>query len=193
MQIIAGVFSAKVATDRAALWASDCCGIWMFDDENAGQEAASRADLYDREKEARAGEYARNCYGNPSVTDPTHCEFFYFRNITYNKPSYSYVCPFPSKEVCAPSTQSVTFDTDLVDASLLGINSPVTHKFRRRTACSPLNLEGPFATNVTTNGSTTYLYNYGHTMNFGVHPANNITYSTTGDPFIWQVAGYKLA
>lgn len=152
----------------------------------------TRADLYNREMEARAADYAHSCYGNPEIGNPTNCEFFYFQNITYPPPAYSYQCPFASKEVCVRFTQSVTFDTGLVDASLLGVNSPVTHKFRRKTTCSPLSIASPFFTNITSNGSTTCFYRYGGTLKYSSQSFGNITYSTTGHPFSWQVVGYKV-
>lgn len=155
LQIIASVFSARVATDRAALWSSKKCGIWMFDDQNAGPYAASCADLFNCEKGSRAADYAYSCYGDLKPGDPTECEFFYSGNITYSEPSYSYECSFPSKDVCAPSTQSVTFDTGIEDVSVLGINSPTTDKFRRRTTCSSLHIGSPFVATTMRNGTTT--------------------------------------
>ncbi|QDS76627.1 hypothetical protein FKW77_007884 [Venturia effusa] len=191
--IIGGHYSATVATNRTALLKSEKCGIWMFDDENAGQNAASWADLNDRQKEARAADYARRCYGDSQPGEPTQCDFFYTRNITYSEPFYSYKCPFPSNDVSAPATQSVTFDTGLVHASVLGINSDKTHKFRRKTTCSSLRLDGPFMTKIVQHGSTTYFYHFGHVMGNRHEPLSNVTYSTTGDPFTWEFPGYKLA
>lgn len=68
---VAGVFSAKIASDKSGLSSSKYCGIWEFD-SNTGGEAAGRTDLKKKiHEEARAGQYARNCYGSP---DPTSTE-----------------------------------------------------------------------------------------------------------------------
>ncbi|CAD6575328.1 MAG: hypothetical protein ASARMPRED_007188 [Alectoria sarmentosa] len=72
-QAIAGVFSAKIASDRAGLSSSQHCGIWQFN-ENAGGEAADRDDLNNYQKEARASQYARTCYNSPDPTGPFSCD-----------------------------------------------------------------------------------------------------------------------
>lgn len=142
-QAIAGVFSAKIASDRTGLASSQHCGIWQFD-ENAGGEAADRDDLNNYQREARASQYARTCYNSPDPTDPFSCRVFYNQSIAYTTKSRQ-SCPFASSELCHDGLYSaISFDTGYVDASVIGINSPSTHKFRRTTSCSPLNMSEPY-------------------------------------------------
>ncbi|MCJ1250939.1 hypothetical protein MMC30_008167 [Trapelia coarctata] len=193
--IIAGVFSARVATDRAALLSSAHCGIWEFDDY-AGDDAAARADLHEHQKEARAGQYARNCYGSQNATDSTRCDFFYQTKIDFTTASMD-KCPFKSYELCLGGLYSaVTFDTGLVDASNLGINAEVTHKFRRKTTCSPLNMDYPYVRNETFRDpkNTTYHYYYGGRFDDTTVPPTevNYTYQTSGYPFDWLAPVYSV-
>jgi hypothetical protein len=81
---IAGIFTSRIAADRAALSASSTCGIFRFD-PNADVDDADRDDLHNYRKEAIAGEYARNCYGNPDITTSMGCGFFFNQSIGYEK------------------------------------------------------------------------------------------------------------
>jgi hypothetical protein len=194
-QTVANVFSADIATNRAALSSSTNCGIWEFD-INAGDEAASRADIRDYQKEARAGEYARSCYDPPNVTDSMRCDFFYYPSIAFTSKSLD-KCPFGSYDVCLGGLYSaVTFDTGLVDASQIGINFETTHKFRRKTTCSPLNMNYPYVRNKTSHDSNdvTYYYYYGSTYDDTTEPPTNkdYTYKTSGNPFNWLAPVYSI-
>lgn len=194
-QTVANVFSADIATDRAALSSSTNCGIWEFD-MNAGDEAASRADLRDYQKEARAGEYARSCYDSPNVTDSMPCDFFYHPSIAFESKSLD-KCPFGSYDLCLGGLYSaVTFDTGLVDASQIGINFETTHKFRRKTTCSPLNMDNSYVRNKTSHNSNDviYYYYYGSTYNDNTEPPTNknYTYKTSGNPFDWLAPVYSI-
>ena len=192
--VVAGVFSERFVTNGAALWSSKHCGIWVFESENLGDTAAARADLMDREKESRAGHYVKDCYEEPNPIPGSNCMFFYKSNITYSV-SYSWECPFHDDDVCASGQQSITFDTGLVRAADIGVNSKATYNFRRSTTCAPLTIEYPYVQNRTHNGSTTYYYNYGKIVDYGVDPpivTRNYTYSTTGDPFQWLVPIYDV-
>ena len=185
-QAIAGVFSAKISSDKAGLSSSKHCGIWQFN-EDAGGEAADRDDLYNYQKEARASQYARNCYNSLDPTDPFSCKIFYNQSIAYNTKTHQ-ACPFASSELCHDGLYSaVSFDTGYVDASVVGINSPKTHKFRRRTSCSPLNMSEPYVlqSSSDTNG-TAYRYYYGSKDNA------DYTFNTSGHPFEWLVPVYSV-
>ena len=183
---VAGVFSAKVATDRAALSSSKHCGIWMFDDD-AGYEAAGRDDLRDYVKEDRAGQYAQNCYNTPSSGYANGCDYFYNQSIPYSV-KFEQPCPFKSANLCLHGLYSaVTFDTGFVDASVIGINSPTSYKFRRQSTCSPLNTSEPYIRQVPgKSNETTYRYYYG--------PKDNVdyTFETSGTPFQWLVPVYSV-
>ena len=185
-QAIAGVFSAKIESDKAGLSSSQHCGIWQFD-EDAGEEAADQDDLYNYRKEARASQYARTCYSSPDPTAPFSCGMFYNQSIAYTTKTHQ-TCPFASPELCLDGLYSaVSFDTGYVDASVIGINSPKSHKFRRTTSCSPLNMSEPYVlrSSQTTN-DTAFHYYYG--------PKNDTNYTsvTSGQPFEWRVPVYSV-
>ena len=181
---VAGIFSAKIASDSVALSSSINCGIWEFNDKQAGTEANYRDDLYNYKKEARASQYARNCY---NLSDSFGCNFFYNQSIAY-KTSSRQMCPFKSPDLCLNGLYSaVTFDTGLVDASVIGINSPATHKFRRTTSCSPLNMTERYVQKISTDhNDTEYCYYYGQKID------TNFTFNTSGDPFQWLVPVYSM-
>ncbi|OCK85505.1 hypothetical protein K432DRAFT_421764 [Lepidopterella palustris CBS 459.81] len=205
-QIVANVFSAKIATDRAALSSSKFCGIYDFNGDDAGPEDAARADVYNYQQEARAGEYAQNCYGSQNATASMRCNFFYKRSISV-KYSYPDRCPFethPDRRPCYGGLYSaVTFDTGIVDASELGINSKITHKFRRKSTCVPLSMEYPFVRNVTTHNSNspTFHYYYGGRYSLDEDDykcsfpklISNYTYETSGNPYDWLAPVYSVS
>lgn len=184
-QAVAGVFSAKIASDRAGLASSKHCGIWQFDDA-VGDEPADLDDLNNYQKETRASQYARTCYNLPDPSSPFSCQLFYNQSIAFNT-KINQPCPFPSSELCLDGPLSaVTFDTGLVDASVIGINAATTHKFRRTTSCSPLNRSDPYIRPQKDANHTSYQYYYG--------PKDNIayTFNTSGHPFDWLVPVYSV-
>lgn len=185
-QAIAGVFSAKIASDRIGLSSSNHCGIWEFDD-NAGAEAGDRDDLNHYQKEARASQYARNCYNSPDSTSTLSCKIFYNQSIAFTTKTHQ-PCPFASSELCLDGLYSaVTFDTGLVDASTIGINSLLTHKFRRTTTCSPMNMSEPYVKGPPQGANdTTYRYYY------GPKDDADYTFKTSGHPFGWLVPVYSV-
>lgn len=185
-QAIAGVFSAKIASDQAGLSSSKHCGIWQFN-EDAGGEAADRDDWYNYQKEARASRYARTCYNSPDPTGPFSCRVFYNQSIAYTTKTHQ-PCPFALPELCHDGLYSaVSFDTGYIDASVIGINLPYTHKFRRTTTCSPLNMSESYVrgSSASTN-DTAYYYYYGPKHN------TNYTFNTSGQPFEWLVPVYSV-
>lgn len=113
---------------------------------------------------------------------------FYNQSIAFST-KIGQRCPFESKELCFDGLYSaVTFDTTPVDASIIGINAPLTHKFRRKTTCSPLNMSEPYITRSDRPTNDTYLYNYGP-KNRG---STNHTFQTRGHPFDWLVPAYSV-
>jgi len=177
--IVVGVYVARIQANGPAIMASQKCGLWVYDRKSGGSEAASRAGINDLAKETRAGAYAQNCYGTPNLFDAIQCNFLYRGRLPFSTARYTTDCPFQN-EICAQN-QTVTFATDTIDASELGINSQHSPKFRRRTSCTPLSMEYPFIQNKTENGATIYYYYYGSKP---LHnPPVNYTYKTTGDPF----------
>ena len=186
--IITGVYVARIRADGPALLAAEKCGLWVFDRERGGDEAATRAGINDLDKETRAGAYAANCYGESDPFEAIQCNYLYQSRISFSPPQYTTDCPFEN-EICGQN-QTVTFTTDTVDASELGINSQTSPKFRRRTSCVPLSMEYPYIQNQTQNGTTSYYYYYGEKP---LHnPPLKYTYTTTGDPFDRLAPAYDV-
>ncbi|KAL9586411.1 MAG: hypothetical protein Q9212_000925 [Teloschistes hypoglaucus] len=186
-QAVAGVFSAKIASDNAGLSSSPYCGIYEYDDA-AGEDEAYRQDvLNNRNKEARASQYARTCYDSGSSSAPFSCNMFYNQSIAY-KTLTDQRCPFASSDMCSQGLYSaITFDTGLVDASIIGINARATHKFRRKTTCSPLNMSEPYVQSVPSSTNDTYRYHYGSKKDSTAY-----TFETSGRPFQWLAPVYSL-
>ena len=185
-QAIAGVFSAKIASDKAGLSSSKYSGIWQFN-EDAGGEPADRDDWYNYQKEARASQYARTCYNSQDPSEPFSCRIFYNQSIAYTTKTHQ-SCPFASSELCHDGLYSaVSFDTGYVDASVIGINSAKAPKLRRTTSCSPLNMSEPYVLRPSSGtNSTAYQYYYGPKDN------TNYTFNTSGQPFEWLVPVYSV-
>ena len=78
-QAVAGVFSAKIASDRSGLYSSRHCDIWQFDDKATG-EAAEHHDLKNHHEEACASQYARNCYNFSDPTRTLSCRISYYQD-----------------------------------------------------------------------------------------------------------------
>ncbi|KAI4151714.1 MAG: hypothetical protein LQ340_003339 [Diploschistes diacapsis] len=183
--VIAGLFSARIATDRAALSSSTTCGIWQFDDEDAGDEAAYRDQLHDYHKEATAGQYARNCY-NGTGEDSAACSMFYQQSIPYYVKRLQ-ECPF-SAELCAKGLfTALELDTGQVDAMTICVNARPSFKFRRNTVCSPLNMSSEYIKQTMAyKNVSTYRYYYGPTEHA------KYTFETTGDAFQWLDPAYSV-
>ncbi|KAH7091531.1 hypothetical protein FB567DRAFT_546248 [Paraphoma chrysanthemicola] len=187
--IIGGYFAANVRVDGPAILASDRCGLWLYDSDKRS-EAATRARMLDLEKEERASQFAEDYYGEANAV-AFRCKVLHRPTLPMSDPVYSNDCPF-YKDICRLN-QTVTFTTPLIDAKELGFNTPVSPKFRRSTACTPLSMEYPFIQNQTVDGITTYTYHYGtkRTGNDGIHTINH-TYTTSGDPWERDAPVYDL-
>jgi hypothetical protein len=186
--IITGIYVARIKANGPAILESEKCGLWVFDRKHGGDEAATRAGINDLDKETRAGAYAKNCYGEPDPFEAIQCNYLYQSRLSFSPPQYTTDCPFQN-EICGQN-QTVTFTTDTIDASELGINTPNSPTFRRRTSCVPLSMKYPYIQNQTQNGTTTYYYYYGEKP---LHePPLNYTYTTTGDPFNRLAPAYDI-
>ena len=74
---ITGAFTPDIASNKVGLSSSEHCGIWQLDSE-VGTEPV------DRDKEDRASEYARNCYGTQQTANTLSCKLFYNQSIAFN-------------------------------------------------------------------------------------------------------------
>lgn len=206
-QIIVGlVLTDVVVTSTSGLLKSEICGLYEYDNERGGEEDASRADMLMVGRERRASAYAQDCYGPDSERSgyTMKCSFFYNSTIGYQ--TLPDKCPFRQTEVCAEGYQSgsaITFDTGLVDSSILGINYKSTHRFRRTTTCAPLSAERPYVQHFSNRGSNEsgYKYFYGslydtRNCSQGAHTIppvlTDYTMRLVGHPFTWQAPIYKV-
>ena len=186
-QVVAGVFSAKIASDRAGILASKHCGIWEFDDK-AGEEAAYREDVLNNYgKESRASQYVKTCYDSSMASSLFSCGVFYNQSIAFdtltNQP-----CPFASPDICLDGLYSaIKFDTGLIDASTIGVNTRDTNKFRRTTSCAPLNMSETYVKEASKGVNDTYHYYYGSKKD-----GSSYTFSTSGRPFEWLAPVYSV-
>ncbi|KAG8533040.1 uncharacterized protein KY384_001823 [Bacidia gigantensis] len=183
---MAGALSANIASDDIGLISSTQCGIWEFN-VDAGIEAADLADLSNHRKEVRAGQYARTCYEPSGDPGAFSCGLFYNQSIAFTTKTHQ-KCPFSSPNLCLEGAYSaITFETGLVDASVIGINARPTHKFKRSTTCSPLNMSQEFISRVSEANDTRYRYYYGG------KDEGNSTFETVGQPFDWLVPVYTVS
>lgn len=203
-QVFVGSFiSARIATNRVALLESNRCGFYEYDDKRGGEEDAARADIWMSEKERRAAEYAQECYGPEKKGKAMLCNLFLNATIGFKRKDDT--CPFDNHTVCAggfTNGAAVTFDTGLVDSSVLGINYNPTHKFRRTTTCTPLNSKSPYVRHFNNSPEDHgYLYYYGSLYDTTdcskTGPADptrlvNYTLRTTGSPFYWMAPVYRV-
>jgi hypothetical protein len=181
-------------TDTSALWLSTQCGVFQYDYRANGPSASLRNDVFNRAKEARAGDYAQACYSSSGLLTSMRCKSFHQQKIPFSNSTPS--CPFPDEDICLKGTRglgTIRFDTGIVDSSALGINSKSTYKFRREMTCAPLTQEG-FVRKVVENGVERYFYEYGQLYDDDnpPKPAFNYTYDTYGDPFYAPAGGYDV-
>lgn len=189
---VANIFSAKIKSDKVGLSDSVQCGIWE-PDPTAGREALDREDLKRYTDEAQASQYARNCYDSPEPTRTLSCGYFYNQSITFTTKT-DVKCPFASHELCLGGLYSaVTFDTGLIEASVLGINTANPHKFRRTTTCTPGNMsERYIRTSSRSEDDISFYYYYGPLKDEIEDYYRNYTFSSSGNSFDWIVPGYSV-
>jgi hypothetical protein len=190
---VAGSFATTMPADSLGLSASKHCGSWSLDFKNAGNELKDNDDLLQAQKEMRAGQYGRDCYGHRSVTSPAQCAFFDNRTISYEVLK-GQDCPFTDRGICAGGGYTaVRFSTGLVEASVLGINSPKAPKFNRTTVCVPLELKIEFVKEIppdTQHRDYRYEYYFGPVDDSEY--SSNYTFRTFGDPFTWDIPAYSV-
>jgi hypothetical protein len=184
-------FSSIVLDDSTALWSSKHCGVYDFDDSN-GEAERARNDVYYLQKEARAGDYARSCYGSTESSNlndfssPMQCGTFHQPKIPFSNWTTPGCVHFRGN-VCKEGPLSITFDTGVIDSGALGINIERPYKFRRNTTCSILDVESRVLKTLE-NGTIKYYYDFGRKKGW----PNRYTYYTVGRPFDSTASGYSL-
>lgn len=118
----ANVLSANIVSDTTALVSSAKCTFHSY----------SRCLL---PTGGAALSYSQQCYQAPLGADG--CNFFYNQSIGYKEKSED-ICPFAWPLCIKARNSTLTFDTGLVDASTIGVNSATQFQFRRTSTCAPL-------------------------------------------------------
>ncbi|KAJ9612937.1 hypothetical protein H2200_002878 [Cladophialophora chaetospira] len=178
--LILGVISAyPVVGDSIALSQHPQCGIAISNgSQSATHFALGHKYFNDIARESR--QYAKSCYdlgrGTSSARAPESCSFFYEPSIKYSIIDND-TCPFKfgNGSLClngensaytltTGSASSLLDDVSklVADASVLGINSPLSYTFHRSITCSPLWTDGLIYSFRDDNGTVTFQYFYGN-------------------------------
>lgn len=96
--------------------------------------------------------YTKQCYHAEEGAEG--CNFFYNQSIKYIEKA-NQTCPFRGKTCAWGRNSALSFDTGLVDAHFLGINSQKKYQFRRKMLCAPLLPDGDFIISETGTDNTT--------------------------------------
>jgi hypothetical protein len=151
-----------VISDSVALSRSPHCGIILSpepEDVDASGFAIWQKYYHDIALESQ--QYARTCYD--AGDDADGCSFFYEQSIRYVAEDND-VCPFKdhSTALCFNmSTSAYTLNTGLVDAKVIGINSPLRYTFQRSLTCSPLRMDDHYIRTFVKDDELKFRYFYG--------------------------------
>jgi hypothetical protein len=166
---------------------SSTCGFFTADMSPRNLESLRQTRFYERE--VRAGNWANACYKINAMDPLSSCAMLPQQRLDfYNKTEQE--CPFSDSRICLDATDVITFDTGIVDTIEIGIKS--TYKFRRKTTCTPVVMNGCVedVTGSETNG-TVYTYGKMFSENDAQHAIQNYTLRTWGDPANAPVGGYR--
>lgn len=186
---IAASYSTAIPATKSGLSGSHPCGVWTLKPDVTDRER-DVDDLDQTQKEIRAGQYARDCYGDQSIVRPGRCNFFENQTISYTT-DVKQPCPFKDPSFCNGAYTAVRFSTGLIDAEVLGINSPRVPKFNRTTICVPLNMKRGFIKRVPPDNQFRFDYFLGSTN--GSRGTTDYTFRQFGDPFKWDVPAYSVS
>jgi hypothetical protein len=191
---VAGAFVTTISADDAALSGSSRCGLWGLKD-SANPVAQDEDALLHGQKETRAGQYARDCYGSQSPTSLDQCLLFREQDVPTSEMRTGQQCPFANESYCSSTgATAVRFTTGLVGAIRIGINSNINPHFNRTTICVPLNMEsppgGPGLAEKTSDLPGYWGYNLGPVCSDEY--ASNYTFKQYGDPFTYDVRSYTM-
>jgi hypothetical protein len=186
---VAGTFVTTFPTDEAALSGSKKCGLWGLND-NALPVAQDEDALIQGQKETRAGQYSRDCYGPQSATSLDRCSIFRKPYVPTFKVETEQQCPFVNETYCTGNGfTAVKFTTDLADATSIGVNAKNAPQFNRTMMCVPLNIYQGFVEKISSQP--------GH-WGYNLGPVSSDEYTSTytfrqyGDPFTFDVRSYTM-
>ena len=186
---IAGTFVTILPTGKVALSGSQKCGLWGLRD-NALPGAQDEDALLQGQRETRAGQYARNCYGPQSATSLDQCLTFSEPYIPTLRVERQQQCPFQNETYCTGhGFSAVKFTTGLVDARFTGVNAADPPKFNRTMMCVPLNIDQGFVEK-TSDQAGHWGYNLGPVSSDEY--TSNYTFRQYGDPFTFDVRSYTV-
>jgi hypothetical protein len=161
--LLVGIMCAyPVISDSVALSRSSKCGIIMAP-ESQGLDASVFAvwQKYYHDIALESQQYANTCYDAGENADG--CSFFYEQSIRYVAEDNEF-CPFKdhSTALCFNmSTRAYTLNTGLVDAKVIGINSPLRYTFQRSLTCSPLRMDDSYIKPIIKKDELKFRYFYG--------------------------------
>ena len=192
---VAGAFVTTLSADEAALSGSKTCGLWGLTDVANG--AAQDVDaLIQGEKETRAGQYSRDCYGPKSTISLDQCLLFRNSIVPTSRIDMGQQCPFANESYCTGTgATAVRFTTGLVDAAVIGINAKTAPKFNRTTMCVPLNIEEPprgpgFVKETRKSLLGWWAHDLGPVES--EQYSSKYTFEQFGDPFDYRVTSYTM-
>lgn len=189
--IISGAFLTKFPAGEAALSGSNTCGVWGLRD-NAKPSAQDADASVQGQRESRASQYARDCYGPRSTISINQCLAFKERRIPQTNIQTGQQCPFINETYC-PGTgyTAVKFETEYVDATVIGVNTNPPPKFKRTAMCVPLDLKAGFAEDLGEGRRKgEWGYRLGHKSSDEYK--SNYTFEQFGDPFSYDVRSYTM-
>ena len=193
---VAGSFVTTIPANKAAMLASNKCGLWLLGDTD--NEAGLNNDaLLSGEREKRAAQYARNCYPPNSASGLDQCLLFKTPYIS-SYMEQNQLCPFVNKTYCdGTGVEAVRFTTHAVQSTRIGVNSGEGAYFKRSAICAPLNMKdqsegGPGFIEKTRNNAIGYWgYKLGLVDSDG--PQSPYTFEQKGDPWDYNdVRAYTM-
>ena len=182
----ASVFSADlIVSDDLALSQAKGCGVYRTALGGSATSNASRN--IDQVTETDAASYADLCYDQPDGTDG--CNFFVDQQIPFrdleNQP-----CPFGESLCPQDGSLAYGFETDLFPITKLGINVEEVYTAKRRTVCTPLNMNESFIQEAKLDGQKVLKYFYGSYHD--LESDTPFTWISSASPSLGLNAGYDM-
>lgn len=150
-----------------------CRLISTFDASHFNDTELSKWWKYHIEAARESAQYATTCYNTTDGADG--CSFFYDQSIKYSATD-NFPCPFKngSDHLCLGGASSAfNLWTGLVDAKVIGINSPLKYTFSRSLTCSPLRMDHDMIQkSMYKNHFLSYRYFYGNRNQTGEFACN---------------------